>query len=158
MSVFWGVSTDVTSKFLCCQMSKLRQHNVWGKGTKIYYFLCHFWPDVFDEVRVHGHGWREWKVCSSSLQGWAEELHQGVPGGSKVFLHQKMHCPYWGILWKAVSKDGLRNYIRDFQEVEEEEKFTTKKGNFPNCKKQSAKDGLRNYIREFIAGGRSKTF
>ena len=67
------------------------------KKTTLY-ILWQFWPDVSDEVRVHGHGWREWKVCSSSLKVWTEELHQGVPGGpavESIFTTELPNC--WNI-------------------------------------------------------------
>ena len=46
----------------------------------MYANVSQCYPDVFDEVRIHGHGRWERKVCPSSLPGWTEELHQGVPG------------------------------------------------------------------------------
>ena len=78
-------------------MSKREQHNAQGKGAKntislVFTILDRQWslhPDVFDEVRVHGHGRREWKVCSASLQRWAEELHQGVPGEWEIDFFKK---------------------------------------------------------------------
>ena len=64
------------------------------KTTLLYFTILgaqwSLYPDVFDEVRLHGHGWRKWKVCSPPLQGWAEELHQGVSGTlevEKILIH-----------------------------------------------------------------------
>ena len=36
--------------------------------------------DVLDEVRVHGHAKRKWKVSSAVVTRWAQELYQRISG------------------------------------------------------------------------------
>ena len=103
MSIFWGLwgSTHVTSTLFCfsyCVTHVLHNRQFEKPSIQNFEFVQQtlfkiifrkyvsivtiITPqiDVLDEVRVHGHAKRKWKVSSAVVTRWAQELYQRISG------------------------------------------------------------------------------